>query len=97
MLLVCSLFFFSFSFPFISNKRSNVWHPSLVLSSAFLEMCNFRMGGKGGSFQGVGVGSCGQCFLRLSRNNCSREVENRISRGGGAVKTIAVEVVDGKQ
>ena len=45
----------------------------------------------------MGVGSCGQCFMPLSRSNCSQEVENRISRGGGAVKTIAVEVVDGKQ
>ena len=27
----------------------------------------------------VGVGSCGQCFMRLSRSNCSREVQNRIS------------------
>ena len=40
--LCCRLYFFSFSFPVILSNRNNVWHPSLVLSSAFLEMCSFR-------------------------------------------------------
>ena len=80
--LCCRLFFFSFSFPVISNNRNNVWHPSLVLSSAFLEMCSFRKysyplrrateiprgwGAKEAVAEGVGLGSCGQCFMRLSR------------------------------
>ena len=92
--LCCRLLFFSFSFPVISNNRNNVWHPSLVLSSAFFEMCSFRKysyrlrrsteilsiwGAKDAVSEGVGVGSCGQCFMRLSRSNCSREVQNRIS------------------
>ena len=92
--LCCRLFFFSFSFPVISNKKNNVWHPSLVLSSAFLEICSFRnhpyplgrateilsrWGAKEAVSEGVGLGSCGQCFMRLSRSNCSREVQNRIS------------------
>lgn len=75
--LCCRLFFFSFSFPVISNNRNNVWHPSLVLSSAFLEMCSFRKysyplrrateilsgwGAKEAVSEGVGLGFCGQCF-----------------------------------
>ena len=92
--LCCRRFFFSFSFPVISNNGNNVWHPPLVLSSAFLEMCSFRKysypyggqrkfwvdgGTKEAVSEGVGVGSCGQCFMRLSRSNYSREVQNRIS------------------
>ena len=67
---------------------------SLVLSSAFLEMCSFRKysyplrratgilsgwGAKEAVSKGVGLGTCGQCFMRLSRSNCSREAQNRIS------------------
>lgn len=92
--LCCRLFFFSFSFPVISNNRNNVWHASLVLSSAFLEMCSFRKysyplrrateilsgwGAKEAVSEGVGLGFCGQCFRLLSGSNCSREVQNRIS------------------
>ena len=68
--------------------------PSFVLSSAFFEMCSFRKysyrlrkateilsgwGAKEAVSEGVGLGSCGQYFMRLSRNNCRREVQNRIS------------------
>ena len=94
--LCCRLYFFSFSFPVISNSSNDVWHRSC---SVVLEMCSFRKyssplrrateilsgwGAKEAVSEGVWLGSCSfflvACgFIRLSRSNCSREVQNRIS------------------
>ena len=64
------------------------------LKFPFLETCSFRKysyplrrateipsgwGANQAVSEEVGLGSCGQSFMRLSRSNCSREVQNRIS------------------
>ena len=86
--------FLSFKFRFFGN----VYFQKIFISPTEGNKILSGWGAKEAVSKGVGVGSCGQCFMRFSRSNCSREVQNRISLGGGgAVKTIVVEVVDGKQ